>query len=252
MLPPWPTADVAAARRFPGTAGILAGPHHPGVVRDRVATANTTHGGPQPDPGTAGILAGLRAAVIVVQSTTTLPRAPKRPRRRVFAQAGNNGIGFDIGDSRTEVALVADSPVEVFALPERAVTPQHLVGDRRRVRLPGVRYRGQGMSVQGRTDDMHVIGHDDPGVQPVALSVEVQQRLFHMPRHAPIAQPARTMAGIEIALDAPPVLRVRFALGQPGQFVTPGLHNPPGQRVGQAKRDGLWYLFALEVRQIAA
>ena len=93
---------------------------------------------------------------------------------------------------------------------------------------------------------MHVIGHDDPAMQFIALAVEMQKCALNHLGNARGLQPALASTGIKTRLDAvvkyligdPPQRQFAFPMGQPGLR----------QRSGQPKRDELRNGTPIEVR----
>ena len=59
----------------------------------------------------------------------------------------------------------------------------------------------QGVGAQGLDDDVDVVGHDAPGVQPVAVAIEILKRVGDDLGDHGLAQMGGAMAGIEPGVD---------------------------------------------------
>src|SRR2546426_9143123 len=99
---------------------------------------------------------------------------------------------------------------------------------------------------------MHMVGHDDPGMEPVPIAIEVEERLLNEAGMAWLAEPRATQTLIQIRLDPPEPFAGRIVLRQQRQLVTP-LGKPfMGERVCQAKRHELSAVAVVEVREVVA
>ena len=81
-------------------------------------------------------------------------------------------------DGRIEMALVPDESVPIFSLPERPRSSDVLVGMSGGTSLSrpdDVAERGVG---QHGKQDVHVVRHDGPGVETIALAVESKERIL--------------------------------------------------------------------------
>ena len=89
-------------------------------------------------------------------------------------------------------------------------------------------------------DHMHVIGHDAPGKEPIAIFVEVKQRSFDQLCDFRLAKPTGTPACVE------PFVGLSQVVGEHCQ----SLSNSLRQAVGQTKGDKLDGFGGVEMRQV--
>lgn len=94
------------------------------------------------------------------------------------------------------------------------------------------------MLIQRLDDDMHMVRHDAPGKDPIALAIEMQDRVLDQLCDLWMPQPAGTQASIKSSIGLGQIV------GQPGKR----FRDMSGQAVGQAKRDELCGLCRIEMR----
>ena len=94
--------------------------------------------------------------------------------------------------------------------------------------------------VLGREYRVHVVRHDRPGMQPIAIGIEPEKRAFDQPRNCILFEPTSAPSPIQH------IKTHRFGLG--GLFQT--RHRFCRQAVGQAKRDELGDVRRIEVREV--
>ena len=94
------------------------------------------------------------------------------------------------------------------------------------------------MAFTGFNDHMHVVGHDAPGKEAVAVFVKVEQRSFNHFSDFRSAKPTSAPASVESFIGLSKIV---------GELCQ-GLSNSLGQAVGQAKRHELHRLRRVEVR----
>ena len=101
-------------------------------------------------------------------------------------------------------------------------------------------------------DQMDVVGHEDPILEPVASSVEMQQCRFDNVCDARIFQLGLSVASIQCSFNSLSSLKRRVVLRQMGQIFLPAHKKDGRQTVSEAKADHLRSLACFPVRQVAA
>jgi hypothetical protein len=92
--------------------------------------------------------------------------------------------------------------------------------------------------MQHLDNDVHVIGHETPGKQAIALAVKMEQRILDKRGDVRLSQPTFTESNIQIALDA-----VDCILSMQQR-----LRHGRRQAIGKSERHELDRLGRIEVR----
>src|SRR5258708_5830656 len=113
-----------------------------------------------------------------------------------FNQSSRHRIPLDILNNSPKLIPVANPMIVGLILPESCTgQPKQHIGSPCGSPLQPAHNLGE--RVPRRHDDVHMVGHDDPGMQLVELSdrLSIEQSIFHDFCDAGLAQPARTFAG---------------------------------------------------------
>src|SRR6185437_9286858 len=97
------------------------------------------------------------------------------------------------------------------------------------------------MACESFYENVHMVGHDGPGDQSIALTIEVKQRIFDKLGYFGLAQPASACSLVEECITVGVADR-EFHL----------FERSRGQAVEQPKRDELQSLRRIEMRKIPA
>ena len=116
--------------------------------------------------------------------------------------------------------------------------------------LPGRHDLGDGPAIDRLEKHMHVIGHDHPGDQAVALSVEEVKRILNHRGDRRIAENARPVASIDPRLDSLATFDILPMRRKPPEFLLQAIEDLPGQTIRQVERHMLSHARPIEMRQI--
>jgi len=168
-------------------------------------------------------------------------RAAPSPILRTFDEPRLDGVVLDVRDYGSEMASITHIAVEVIGRPQAASPVQDGVDRLCRERFPRLndsRQRGPSIAFD---QDMHAVGHDAPGQQPISVAVEMQQCVF---------DDGGTIVSSKAAV---PVATIKKLVYPP----TAGsiCHGKSGERgretIGQPESDRLDELRIIEMGQIA-
>jgi len=91
--------------------------------------------------------------------------------------------------------------IVVLPLPKTAAAVKERVHLFRRKRFPGMDNLRQRMPGKHPSHNVHMVGHDAPGEEPVALVVEASQSICHDVGYRGMLEMARARTAIEVLLD---------------------------------------------------
>jgi hypothetical protein len=87
-----------------------------------------------------------------------------------------------------------------------------------------------------------MVRHNNPGFQPITLSLEKKQGVLYSFRNLGLRKPTLAGPGIQVMFDSLAALDASPGLGHGCQLVFPAVENSFGERIGQAEgnclRDG--------------
>ncbi len=109
----------------------------------------------------------------------------------------------------------------------------------------------QGLPTECFNHNMHMIWHNTPSEEPIALTIKIQKSVFHHCGNTLVAQPARAVSLVQSLADALFTFCLLSLVRQMCQLYRPSLKNVPGQRVGESEGDELHEFGVVNVRQIA-
>ncbi len=116
--------------------------------------------------------------------------AAKRPILRPLNQARADGISMHIRHGLCQMVLIADKPIIVVGLPERARATKNPICAPGSECFPAANDAIELMAWERLYDYMYMIGHDNPRQQAIRLTIVVQQRLLDQLGDACVAQGA--------------------------------------------------------------
>ena len=99
------------------------------------------------------------------------------------------------------MAFIPNEPVEIVSVPEWPAAPECSVRLFGGERFPAVDDGAELVCTYRLDDHMHVVGHDAPGEDAIALPIEMQDRVFDKSRDGRILEPARSQPTVEIAVS---------------------------------------------------
>jgi len=135
----------------------------------------------------AGLQTGCRAGVLARAPNPLPPLQPCSFR-----------ITHHIADGTLQLVPIANEPVIILPLPERAAATEDFVCPSGRKGLPALQHVAQFLPRQQPANKMHVIGHDTPGHKPIPLSLPEMQSVGHEFANAWIAQETCAQAAIRM------------------------------------------------------
>lgn len=163
---------------------------------------------------------------------------------------------MDVEHDILEVPVVADKTVPVFPHPKvlfvRDAEIQLVVlgqGPTRGDGLPTLDNPGKWHV--GLHEHMHMIWHDAPCEEEVALAVEVLERMAHLLGQFRVLQGATTHAGIQPVFDFLAAPSGALAFGKLQQFRFQASEFFLRQTVGEAEGDGLEEFFRIAMGQVS-
>ncbi len=149
------------------------------------------------------------------------------------------------------MARVPNIAIKEIRLPETALPMQRRITFVGRVRFPRMQNPIQIPARQWRQQNVNVIRHHHPRLQPVSLAIEMQQVLLHNPGHLILSQITTATALIQICIHSFPSLFVEIFLRQMCQFSFPSFQHLRWHRIKQAIANRLRCFRAIKMRQIA-
>ncbi len=150
------------------------------------------------------------------------------------------------------MGLIPNRPVEVFLHPELPLTAQQSVRLLGRVRLPRVNDGGKAVPVQSRCEHVHVVGHDRPRMQLIALAVEMEKRVLHHLRDTRVFEVACPSGPVQGLFDTSLTFALPLLFEEGVEFGSPLFEERAWEAVVEAEGYALRDAFCLPVREVAA
>ncbi len=189
------------------------------------------------------------------------PPADPRP----VLQTSSLRVAERVLDDMLQVGHASDEVIRVLRLPDSAASAHYSVDPPGRKRLPAVQHRFETMQSPRLNDRMHVVRHDAPGQQRMAIAVEVRQRPRHDLGHLGSGHPAGPAPCVEVSihllrqqsLDPSELPRSNPALSIPCPFEKFGAllletnHDVSRKRVAQPERHEVGCPLLRPVRQVS-
>ena len=102
-----------------------------------------------------------------------------------------------------KIFIITDEVIVGFLLPKwNDLFRQAFVDRVRGEGFPAMKNAAQIVSIRGKNNCMHMVGHDNPASQLVSLPVEKAQCPGNNPSHLPILQETTTVPRIKIGVNA--------------------------------------------------